>query len=156
VKNWIANWLSFEDRSKKWLPFPETQVRQVVWSEKGSSDPRCDAKSDANCIQSEAERMPDGVNNRLKRPRYLITVGVHWQSNRGHCSRWVLYLGHGRKDPTIHHLGHTSHLVPDNKYTQIFFLLIHHHDTTVCLQQEHIDYGAATCGQHNENSTSAR
>jgi len=32
-----------------------------VGAEKGSSDPRSDAKSDANCDWSEADRMPDGV-----------------------------------------------------------------------------------------------
>ena len=29
--------------------------------EKGSSDPRSDAKSDANCVQFEADLMPNGV-----------------------------------------------------------------------------------------------
>ena len=43
-----------------------------VWSKKGSSDPRSDAKSDANCVQSEADRTPAGVKRQatflVKRP----------------------------------------------------------------------------------------
>jgi len=37
-----------------------------VWRKKGSSDPRSDAKSDANCVRSAAERMPDGAKRHLK------------------------------------------------------------------------------------------
>jgi len=38
-----------------------------VWSEKGSLDPRSDAKSDANCVRSETDRTPDGTKKRLNR-----------------------------------------------------------------------------------------
>jgi len=37
-----------------------------IWSEKGSSDPQSDTKSDANCVWSEADRTPDGVRSHLK------------------------------------------------------------------------------------------
>jgi len=37
-----------------------------IWSEKESSDPNSDAKSDANCVRCEADRTPDEVKRRLE------------------------------------------------------------------------------------------
>jgi len=39
-----------------------------VWIEKGSSDPRFDAKLDANCVRYEADRMPGGEKKYLHEP----------------------------------------------------------------------------------------
>jgi len=39
-----------------------------IWSQKGSSDSRYDAKSDANCVRSDANRTYDGVKRHLTYP----------------------------------------------------------------------------------------
>jgi len=38
---------------------------ESIWSEKGSLNPSSDAKSDINCVRSESDRMPDGVERHL-------------------------------------------------------------------------------------------
>jgi len=44
---------------------PGSRIQRICLEWKGAADPRSDAKSDANCARSEANRTPDGVKKRL-------------------------------------------------------------------------------------------